>query len=40
VIDVPRSLDKKQKAAIDELAGVMDESPRDRLFTGAGEKEA
>jgi molecular chaperone DnaJ len=32
-IDVPRSLDKKQKQAVDQLAEVMDGNPRDRLFT-------
>src|SRR3954464_8292008 len=34
VIDVPRSLDSKQKAAVDDLAAVMNGNPRDRLFTG------
>ena len=33
-IDVPRSLDKKQKQAVDQLAEVMDANPRDRLFSG------
>ena len=33
-IDVPRSLDKKQRKAVDELAEVMDGNPRERLFTG------
>ena len=33
-IDVPRSLDKKQKKAVDQLAEVMDGNPRERLFTG------
>jgi len=34
VIDVPRSLNRKQKEAVDELAQVMNGNPRDRLFTG------
>ena len=34
VIDVPRSLSKQQKEAVDELAQVMDGNPRDRLFAG------
>ena len=34
VIDVPRSLDRKQKKAVDQLAEVMDGNPRERLFTG------
>jgi molecular chaperone DnaJ len=33
-IDVPRSLDKKQQKAVDQLAEVMDGNPRERLFTG------
>ena len=33
-IDVPRSLNRKQKQAIDELAEVMDGNPRERLFAG------
>ena len=35
-IDVPRSLNKKQKQAIDDLASVMDGNPRERLFAGKG----
>ena len=31
-IDVPRSLDKKQQKAVDQLAEVMDGNPRERLF--------
>ena len=34
VIDVPRSLNRRQKQAIDELAEVMDGNPRERLFAG------
>jgi molecular chaperone DnaJ len=33
-IDVPRSLTKKQKEAVDELADVIDGNPRERLFEG------
>src|SRR3954464_1824923 len=33
-IDVPRSLNKKQKQAVDSLADVMEDNPRDRLFGG------
>ena len=33
-IDVPSSLSKKQEQAVDELAQVMDDNPRERLFTG------
>jgi molecular chaperone DnaJ len=33
-IDVPRSLNKKQKQAVDSLADVMEDNPRDRLFEG------
>ena len=36
MIDVPRSLSKEQKAAVEELAEVMDGNPRQRLFTGGG----
>jgi hypothetical protein len=36
VIDVPSSLDKKQKKAVDQLAEVMDGNPRERLFSGKG----
>jgi molecular chaperone DnaJ len=32
VIDVPASLSKEQKAAVDELSKVMNGNPRDRLF--------
>jgi molecular chaperone DnaJ len=38
VIDVPRSLDRKQKKAVDQLAEVMDGNPRERLFTGSGKE--
>jgi molecular chaperone DnaJ len=34
VIDVPRSLNRKQKEAVDSLADVMNGNPRERLFTG------
>ncbi|MEA2458266.1 MAG: molecular chaperone DnaJ [Thermoleophilaceae bacterium] len=34
VIDVPRSLNKKQKQAVDSLADVIDGNPRERLFEG------
>jgi molecular chaperone DnaJ len=34
VIDVPRSLDSRQKAVVDDLAEVMNGNPRERLFTG------
>jgi molecular chaperone DnaJ len=33
-IDVPSSLDKKQKQAVDSLAEVMNGNPRERLFVG------
>ena len=33
-IDVPRSLSKKQKQAVDSLADVMEDNPRERLFEG------
>jgi molecular chaperone DnaJ len=33
-IDVPRSLSREQKDAVDELAQVMDGNPRERLFAG------
>src|ERR671938_560048 len=33
-IDVPRSLTKKQKEAVDELADAIDGNPRERLFEG------
>jgi molecular chaperone DnaJ len=33
-IDVPRSLSREQKRAVDELAEVMDGNPRERLFAG------
>jgi molecular chaperone DnaJ len=35
-IDVPRSLTKKQKQAVDELADAIDGNPRERLFEGRG----
>ena len=31
-IDVPQGLTKDQEAAVDELAGVMNGNPRERLF--------
>ena len=31
-VDVPRSLSKEQKEAVDELANVMNGNPRERLF--------
>ncbi|MEA2426841.1 MAG: molecular chaperone DnaJ [Thermoleophilaceae bacterium] len=34
VIDVPRSLTKKQQQAVDSLADVIDGNPRERLFEG------
>jgi molecular chaperone DnaJ len=33
-IDVPRSLSREQREAVDELAAVMDGNPRERLMTG------
>ena len=33
-IDVPRSLTRQQKRAVDDLAEVMDGNPRESLFTG------
>jgi molecular chaperone DnaJ len=33
-VDVPRSLSKEQKDAVDELANVMNGNPRERLFGG------
>src|SRR5207249_5071991 len=33
-IDVPRSLSREQKRAVDDLAQVMDGNPRERLFAG------
>ena len=36
VIDVPRSLNKEQRAAVEDLAQVLDGNPRERLFTGRG----
>ncbi|HEX8075339.1 MAG TPA: molecular chaperone DnaJ [Thermoleophilaceae bacterium] len=35
-VDVPRSLSKEQKQAVDDLAEVMEDNPRDRLFVGKG----
>ncbi|MEA2388937.1 MAG: hypothetical protein QOG41_1710, partial [Thermoleophilaceae bacterium] len=32
--DVPRSLSREQKRAVDDLAQVMDGNPRERLFAG------
>src|SRR5919198_694267 len=34
LIDVPRSLNREQEKAVDELAQVMNGNPRERLFTG------
>jgi molecular chaperone DnaJ len=34
VIDVPASLNKEQKAAVEELSKVMNGNPRERLFAG------
>jgi molecular chaperone DnaJ len=31
-VDVPRSLSKEEKDAVDELANVMNGNPRERLF--------
>jgi molecular chaperone DnaJ len=36
VIDVPASLTKEQKAAVDELSKVMNGDPRADLFAGRG----
>ena len=36
LIDVPASLSKEQKAAVDELSKVMNGNPRARLFAGRG----
>jgi molecular chaperone DnaJ len=33
-VDIPRSLNRKQKQAVDDLAQVMDGNPRERLFEG------
>jgi molecular chaperone DnaJ len=33
-IDVPRSLNRKQKQAVDSLADAMEDNPRERLFEG------
>jgi molecular chaperone DnaJ len=33
-IDVPRSLSREQREAVDELAAVMDRNPREQLLTG------
>jgi molecular chaperone DnaJ len=33
-IDVPRSLSREQRDAVDELAAVMDSNPREQLLTG------
>ena len=33
-IDVPRSLNRKQKQAVDSLADLMEDNPRDKLFEG------
>jgi hypothetical protein len=37
VIDVPASLSREQKAAVDELSKVMNGDPRARLFAGRAE---
>jgi molecular chaperone DnaJ len=34
VIDVPRSLTREQREVVDELAGVIDGNPRERILTG------
>jgi molecular chaperone DnaJ len=34
LVDVPRSLSREQREAVDELAQVMNGNPRERLFTG------
>ena len=36
VIDVPASLNKEQKVAVEELSKVMNGNPRERLFAGRG----
>src|SRR5919201_372704 len=38
VIDVPASLSKEQKAAVDELSRVMNGNPRTRLFAARGSR--
>jgi molecular chaperone DnaJ len=42
VIDVPKTLSKEQKAAVDQLSKVMNGDPRERLFAhqGAGQAKA
>jgi molecular chaperone DnaJ len=35
-IDVPRSLSREQREAVDELASVIDGNPRESMFTGRG----
>jgi molecular chaperone DnaJ len=35
-IDVPRSLSREQREAVDDLAAVMDGNPRDQLLAGRG----
>ncbi|MBA2580648.1 MAG: molecular chaperone DnaJ [Thermoleophilaceae bacterium] len=37
-IDVPRSLNKRQRAALDDLAETLDGNPRERLFADNGKK--
>ncbi|MDQ3719971.1 MAG: molecular chaperone DnaJ [Actinomycetota bacterium] len=34
VIDVPRSLSSEQREAVDDLANVLDENPRERILSG------
>jgi len=34
LIDVPRSLSREQREAVDELASVMDGNPREGILTG------
>jgi molecular chaperone DnaJ len=34
VIDVPRSLSREQQEAVDDLANVLDEDPRERILSG------
>ncbi len=36
LVDVPRSLNREQREAVEGLAEVMDGNPRERLFTGSG----
>jgi molecular chaperone DnaJ len=36
VIDVPRSLSREERRAVEDLAEVMDGNPRERLLSGIG----